>query len=110
MSQEGFRKHHSTTDNLFIIKCLSDILRARKKKIFCCFIDFKQVFDTVWRKGLWFKMLESKRNGKCFNIIYNLYQDIKSKITSKEVCVFFFNFTLGIWQGEIYHHFFSAFS
>ena len=100
-SQAGFRKHHSTTDNLFIIKCLIDIVRARKKKLFCCFIDFKQAFDTVWRKGLWYKMLESKINGKCFNIIYNLYQDIKSKITTKEGSSCLFNCTLGVWQGEI---------
>ena len=41
-SQAGFRKHHSTTDNLFIIKCLIDIVRARKKKLFGCFIDLNK--------------------------------------------------------------------
>ena len=46
-------------------------------------------------------MVESKINGSGFNIIFNLYQDIKSKITTKEGSSCFFNCTLGVWQGEI---------
>ena len=46
-------------------------------------------------------MLESKINGKCFNIIYNQFRDIKSKITTKEGSSCLFNCTLGVWQGEI---------
>lgn len=42
--QAGFRKNHSTADNLFIIKCLIDIAKANKTKLFCCFIDFKAGF------------------------------------------------------------------
>ena len=54
-TQSGFRKKYSTTDNLFILKSLMDIMQANKKKIFCSCIDFKQAFDTVWRVGLWKK-------------------------------------------------------
>lgn len=53
--QAGFRKNHSTANNLFIIKCLIDIAISSKKKLYSCFIDFKQAFDTVWRNGLWHK-------------------------------------------------------
>ena len=55
-SQTGFRKGYSTSDNLFVINCLIDILKSRSKKLFCAFVDFKQAFDTVWRDGLWQKM------------------------------------------------------
>ena len=34
-------------------------------------------------------------------LIYNLYQDFKSKITTKEGSSRLFNCTLGVWQGEI---------
>ena len=51
-SQAGFRPGYSTTDNLFILKCPIDLMQASKKKLYCCFIDFKQAFDTVWRIGL----------------------------------------------------------
>lgn len=63
-SQSGFRKGYSTTENLFIIKSLIDIMQASKKKLFCCFIDFKQAFDTVWRVGLWKKTYSGRYNGK----------------------------------------------
>lgn len=99
-SQAGFRKHYSTVDNLFIIKSLIDIVRSNKKKLYCCCVDFKQAFDTVWREGLWTKLLLSKINGKCFNIIYNLYKDIKSKITTSEGVSNYFSCNVGVRQGE----------
>ena len=43
-----------------------DIMQANKKKIFCCFIDFKQAFDTVWRAGLWKKNYSGGDNGEMF--------------------------------------------
>jgi hypothetical protein len=49
----------------------------QKKKLFCAFIDFKQVFDTSWRSGLWFKMLKNGIDGKCFIYIMNMYKGIK---------------------------------
>ena len=45
--QAGFRKNHSTIDNLFVLHCLLDMLGAQNKKLFCAFIDFKQAFDKV---------------------------------------------------------------
>ena len=54
-TQVGFREGHSTTDNIFILYSLIEMLNFRKKKLFCAFIDLKQAFDTVWRDGLWWK-------------------------------------------------------
>ena len=51
--QAGFRKKNfSTTDKNFILKSLIDIVQSQKKKLYSCFIDFQQAFDTVWRAGL----------------------------------------------------------
>ena len=39
-------------DRKFIhIEMFDDLMEA-SKKMFCCFIDFKQVFDTVWRRTM----------------------------------------------------------
>ena len=92
--QAGFRKHFSTTDNLFILKSLIDIAQSSKKKLFCCFIDFKQAFDTVWRAGLWSKRIKSGISGKCFNFIHNMYSSIKSKVTPMKAVVSSFFVTL----------------
>ena len=99
-NQAGFRKNHSTIDNLFILKSLIDLVQVDKKKLYCCFIDFKQAFDSVWRVGLWRKLQNEKINGKCFNVIYNLYNNIKSKIVTKEGSSDFFYCLNGVRQGE----------
>ena len=99
-SQAGFRPGYSTTDNLFILKSLIDLMQASKKKLFCCFIDFKQAFDTVWRIGLWKKLIEENITGKCFRFIFNMYQGIKSQICTNDGTTAFFNCNIGVRQGE----------
>ena len=59
-TQNRFRKNYSTPDNLFILKSLIDIVQSNKKKLYCCFVDFKQAFDSVWRVGLWNKLVTRK--------------------------------------------------
>ena len=98
--QAGFRKNHSTIDNLFILNSLINLVQSDKKKLFCCFIDFKQAFDSVWKVGLWRKIQNENINGKCFNVIYNLYNNIKSKIVTKDGSSDFFCCLNGVRQGE----------
>lgn len=108
-SQSGFRKKYSTVDNLFIIKSLVDIVKSSKKKLYCCFVDFKQAFDTVWRNGLWTKLLKNQINGKCFHVIYNLYKDIKSKVTTQQGSSNYFTSNVGVRQGENLSPFYSPY-
>ena len=77
-NQAGFRKHYSTTDHIFTMNCIIEILRNQKKKIFCAFIDFSKAFDSVWRLGMWKKLLKYNIKGNFFKVIYNLYQNTKS--------------------------------
>ena len=55
-------------------------LTLKKKKLFCAFIDFEKAFDTVWREGVWYKLLMCNIKGKMYDIILNLYNNIKSRI------------------------------
>ena len=77
-TQVGFRKNHSTIDNIFILNSLIDLIKKDKKKIYCCFIDFKQAFDSVWRMGLWKKLEDQNINGKFLSVIKSMYNGIKS--------------------------------
>ena len=101
--QAVFRESYSTADNLFIIKSLIDIARSNKAKLFCCFIDFKQAFDSVWRDGLWLKLNTFDINGKCLKVIQSLYCNIKSKIVSNNEPSAFFPSFSGVRQGENYY-------
>ena len=98
--QAGFRKGFSTSDNMFIINALIDILKSRNKKLFCVFFYFQLAFDTVWRSGLWHKLQTYNINGKRLNLIKNMYVNIKSRIKNKDGVSPFFECCTGVRQGE----------
>lgn len=55
------RKNHSTLDHIFELLNFYQIhvpYSVGRKKIVCAFVVFKQAFDTVWRNGLWYKLLD----------------------------------------------------
>ena len=71
-NQAGFRKHYSTVDHIFSLYSLIEILKNEKKKLFCCFVDFSKAFDSVWRFGLWRKLLNTSVNGKFLKVLQNM--------------------------------------
>ena len=99
-NQFGFRKGYSTIDSIFVLHLLFELLKLKKKKLFCAFIDFAKAFDTVWRSGLWSKLLLHTVNGKVYNIIVNMYSNIKSRIFDGNEYSDFFPCEVGVRQGE----------
>ena len=72
-----------------------------KQKLYCAFVDFQKAFDTVWRVGLWQKLSNSHVRGKCFTVIYNMYQGITSCVSvNGKISPFFFQYSMGVRQGE----------
>ena len=55
--QIGFRKGKRTSDHIFVLKCITEQAKRSKQPIYGCFIDFKKAVDTVWIKGLLYKLL-----------------------------------------------------
>lgn len=98
--QTGFRKSYATIDNAFSLYVLFDLLSKSKRKMYCAFIDFQKAFDTVWRAGLWQKLIDSHIRGKCFTVIYNMYQGIKSCVSINGKMSSFFQCLIGLRQGE----------
>ena len=72
-NQAGFRPNHSTIDHIFVLKSLTDIIRNRKRKLFCAFVDYEKAFDKVWHTGLWIKMIKMGIGGKFMNVLINMY-------------------------------------
>ena len=91
---------HSTTDNIFILHSLVNLYLTKKKRPFCTFIDFSKAFDKVNRSFLWVKMLKSNISGKCFNMIKNMYKNIKSCVHKDGSYSNFFFSTIGVRQRE----------
>ena len=98
-NQAGFRKGYSCFDHIFTLHSQIEILKKKKKKLFCAFIDFNQAFDKVWRYGRWQKVL-TVIDGKVFRVIYNMYQNIKSCVKHDGALSDFFRSEIGIRQGE----------
>jgi hypothetical protein len=80
-AQAGFRNAHSTADPIFILHSLINLYLSTKKKLFCTFIDFSRALDTIWRVGIWQKIIENNISGKCFNVIKCLHQNVKSCVS-----------------------------
>ena len=99
-NQAGFRKGYGTTDHIFVLNSLIEIMQKSEKKLFCAFIDFSQAFDSIWRGGLWRKLLLRPVNGKFFKIVYNMYQNIKSCVRINNETSAFFPSECGVRQGE----------
>ena len=75
-SQAVFLAGYSTQDNIFILYILITLYLSKNKKLFCCFIDFKKAFDTIWRAELWQKLINSNIHGNMFKIIFSFYDNI----------------------------------
>lgn len=99
-NQAGFRKGYSTVDHIFALNSLIELFRSTKKKLYCTFIDFSKAFDSVWRIGLWKKMLGSSINGKFLRIVHNMYAGIKSSVSVQGEDSPFFACDCGVRQGE----------
>lgn len=99
-NQAGFRKHHSTTDHIFTLYALIELMKYEKKKLFCCFVDFSKAFDSVWRIGLWRKLINTHVNGKFLRVLQNMYLDIKSCVTIRGDDSPFFSSNRGVRQGD----------
>lgn len=108
-NQAGFRKGYSTIDNICVLHVLIELYFSFGKKLFCTFIDFRKAFDTVSRSDLWKKLQFSNIKGKCFKVIFNMYQGIKSCVKYKECQSDFFPCLTGVRQGENVSLFYSQF-
>ena len=86
-------------DHVFTLKSLIDIFLHKKKKLFCAFVDFKKTFDTVWRSGLWIKLISFGITGKLFNVIRNIYNNIKSCVQVNGQKSDYFSCYTGVRQG-----------
>jgi hypothetical protein len=99
-NQAGFRKGFSCSDHIFTLYSLIELLKKSRMKLFCAYIDFSQAFDKVWRVGLWHKLLQNSIDGNFFNVITNMYKNIKSSVSHNGEISDMFVSEIGVRQGE----------
>ena len=100
-NQTGFRKNYSTMDHIFLLKNVIDLfVKNDKQKLYCAFVDYKKAFDTVWRSALWHKLLNNGITSKLYNVIVNMYSNIKSCVSQNGQLSEYFVSVNGVRQGE----------
>ena len=67
-NQTSFRKNYATLDHIFNFHTIIQLRFAKGKKLYCAVVDCAKAFDTVWRKALWFKLINGGITGKCRNM------------------------------------------
>ena len=88
--QAGFRAGHSTVDHVFTLHCIIDFFLAKKKRLYCLFIDYEKAFDRVERAFLWQKLLDSDVDGRILTVIKDIYRKAKSCVKKGNVCSDYF--------------------
>ena len=73
----------------------------RKQPTYCCFLDIKKAYDTLFRDGLWKRLLDIGINGKLWRIIRNIYQRVESCILLNDDSTDWFEVVGGVRQGCI---------
>ena len=99
-NQAGFRKAYSTSDHVFSLHALIEMMKYEKKKLFCSFVDFSKAFDSVWRAALWGKLLGHEINGNFLRVLHNIYQNAKSFISINNQQSGFLINSCGLRQGD----------
>ena len=100
VEQTGFRKGFSTTDNLFTIYGIIDILLFKRERLYCAFLDYEKAFDKIDRALLWQKLINDNMNSKLLDVIKNMYSIAKSCISVDGEISDFFKVDVGVRQGE----------
>ena len=69
--------------------------------MYSAFIDLKRAFDSVYRNGLWYKMIKNGLDGKLFDLIKSIYSEVKLCVKNINTFSDFFNSDVGLLQGEV---------
>ena len=100
--QLGFRAGNRTSDaHLILHSLIKQYCQKNNKRIFSCFVDFKQAFDSIPRDLLFEKLINHGINGKFFNALKNLYKYDKCCVRIGDKISKTFLATQGVKQGSI---------
>ena len=86
--------------HIFTLKCLFDLCKFRKRKLFCAYVDYERAFDNINRIALWHKLIQSNISGKLLNVIKSMYANIKSCVSNDGMMSDIFSSAVGVRQGE----------
>ena len=100
-AQFGFRKGCSRVDTVFVLLSLIQAQINEGNGLYVVFVDLMKCFDIIYRNGLWLKLFKTGVQGKLLRIICDMYSNVRSCIKSCASYSDFFNYAVGLRQGEV---------
>lgn len=79
-NQIGFKEKNRPSDHILTLKSIVDSKKINRKKVFAAFIDLRKAFDTVWRTGLYYKILQEKFPPQISKILISMYTNTSYQI------------------------------
>ena len=70
----GFKKGFRTEDAMFILSTILDIYAKRGSKVYACFVDFANFYDTISHDHLFYKLLIS---GNFYFTLKDMYKNCR---------------------------------
>ncbi|MCO5554617.1 hypothetical protein L7F22_008149 [Adiantum nelumboides] len=95
----GFRRRFSTLDHLLTLKAIIEEGRSHGRRIYCSFVDFRKVFDTVPRARLMRRLQEIEVPTVLTWGIMALYRSVMGHVRTPEGISDLVHSTIGVKQG-----------
>ncbi len=73
-SQNGFREHYRTNNNMFILRSAIDPFRAEQKVLYVAFVDLTNAFPSTDQPTLWAKMSQFGAAGPLVDWLRMMYK------------------------------------
>ena len=100
-TQFGFKKSHSTSHAIFILKECINYYTMHGSNVLVTFLDCSKAFDTVSHYGIFLKLME-RGVPLCFlNIMIYWYLNMQARCIWRNVCSDFFRVLTGTKQGGV---------
>ena len=95
--QFGFREGRSCRDGLLV---LSEVLKRRGEgRVFMGFLDIAKAYDSVWRGGLWKKLLDLGIRGRMWRVLKSMYSKCEVGVRVGGVVHEWYEEMVGVRQG-----------
>ena len=86
--QFDFQEGVGCNEASFTILEIINHMLERGSKIFCCFLDVRNAFDTVWIDGLLYKLFSDLGiRGRMWLALRDLYTNVKAQVFYEGHCL-----------------------
>lgn len=93
-------KNSRTSDNMFILNSLIRKFKYEKNTLYTCFIDFAKAFDSIWHRGLWYKLIKLGITGNTLSCIRSMYENSTAQVKLGNGLSNVFQTGKGVLQGN----------